>query len=105
MPIIVKVPDPVADAIDLINTKSALIAQAMSTHLTELIAAVAPINDIFWSDKRIGNGGVTLLTKLSTNIQALAMHGNEWMNATILGAGSTLTPNDDGTVTHKPTEE
>jgi hypothetical protein len=97
-------PDPVAEAIDFINVQSGVISQVMSTHLTKVIDHVAPINDIFWSDPRIGNGGKALLLKLSANIAALAMHGNEYMNETLLGAGSTLTPNDDGTVTHTPAQ-
>ena len=102
MPIIPTQPDPVAQAIDFINMKGALIAQAMSTALTEVIEHVAPINDIFWSDPRIGTTGKALLEKLETSIQALALYGSEWLNATLLGAGSTLTKNDDGTVTHTP---
>ena len=104
MSIIPVTPDPVGDAIERINECGVRIASCLSEQLTRCIESAAPINATFWSDPRIGPGGVALLQKLSAHITLLATHFPDSMNSVLAGAGSTLTPNADGTVTHTPAE-
>lgn len=95
-------PDKVAEAIKRINECGKILKTSMAEQLTRAVEAAAPINDVFWSDPRIGVNGASLLSKLGMHIQFLAMHYPEMMNSVLAGAGSTLTVNQDGTVTHTP---
>lgn len=104
MKIIPETPDPTGDAIKKVNEAGYLIACCLSKHVTRCIAEVAPINDIFWSDPRIGAGGAALLQKLGAHVALIATHFPTFMNATLASAGSTLNANPDGTVTHTPPE-
>ena len=102
MPVITDTPDPVRDAIKVINECGDLISLCLAKQLTRAVQAAAPINAIFWSDPRIGINGDALLQKLKEHIGLLATHFPERMNATLAGAGSGLAPNPDGTVTYTP---
>jgi len=97
--------DPVGDAIAVINASGARIAATLAREVTKCIEAASPINAIFWTDPRIGTNGVALLQKLGAHVALIATHFPDMMNATLAGAGSTLTPNADGTVTHTPQQQ
>lgn len=94
--------DPVAAAIATINEAGVRIANTLEQELSLVIATVAPISAEFWSDPRIGPGGVALLQKLSQHVQLVGQHYPEAMNSTLMSAGNGLSPNQDGTVTYTP---
>lgn len=105
MSIINENPDPVREAIAHVNICGERIGDCIARELTSIISRVAPINGSFWSDSRIGTSGASLLAKLGAHVQFLATHFPDKLNAVILSAGSTLTANTDGTVTHTPAPE
>ena len=103
--IITEIPDPVGDAIKIINQCGGRMAERMSVELTMIMEAGIPINNILWSDPRIGTNGVVLLQKLGTFVGVLAAHFPEKMNAVLASAGQNLVPHEDGTVTYTPPSE
>ena len=105
MPIIPQEPDRTSEAIKLINAAGDRIGAVVAEEITRCISEVAPINETFWNDPRIGANGAALLQKIGAHIQLIGGIYPDKMNPVLAGAGARLTPNQDGTVTYTPEGE